>query len=339
MPRLLDPIQVGRAIIRNRIVMPPMATESATESGEPTQKTLEHYMARARAGVGLIVLEHAYVSPSGRFSRHQLGIHNDGLVPLYRDLVAELQSTGATVALQITHCGSAGSRELTGSTPLGPSAVLHPNGTEVPRELQEAEIIDLKAAFLEAALRVSRAGFDMLMVHSAHGYLLSQFLSPLTNKREDAYGGPVNSRAALLVSIVKAVKARAPGLPVIVRLGIQDQYPDSVPPNPSFSGGLVLEDGIEAARLAQFAGADILDISGGMCGSRPGGAPAAYFLPWVERVKPAVDIPVVTTGGITEPQVADDIVRQGKADMVGVGRAMLKDAKWAEAALRALGNG
>jgi 2,4-dienoyl-CoA reductase-like NADH-dependent reductase (Old Yellow Enzyme family) len=315
-----------------------MATESATESGEPTQKTLEHYHARARAGVGLIVLEHAYVSTSGRFSRHQLGIHSDGLVPLYRDIVGELHSAGATVALQITHCGSAGTRDLTGSTPLGASAALHPNGTQMPRELPAAEIAELKEAFLEAALRVDRAGFDMVMVHSAHGYLLSQFLSPLTNKREDIYGGPVASRAALLVAIVQAIKGRAPGLPVIVRLGIQDQYPDSVPPNPIFSGGLTLEDGIEAARLTESAGADLLDISGGMCGSRPSGAPAAYFLPWVERLKPAVNIPVVTTGGIAQAQMADDIVRQGKADMVGVGRAMLKDADWAASAIRTLKN-
>lgn len=334
MPRLSEPIWIGGVKVRNRIMLPPMATETATEKGEPTQKTLDHYMERASAGVGLVVMEHAYVMPEGRFSKHQMGIYSDELSWAYRDMVREIRSTGAQVALQLTHGGSATSPEITGHLPLGPSAVMHPAGHALPVELQPADIRDIVEAFVEAASRVKSLGFDMVMIHSAHGYLLSQFLSPITNKRDDDFGGNIESRARLLLTILKNARRHLEGYPFIVRLGIQDQYPEGVEPDPRFEGGLMLQEGVQVVSLLEQVGTELLDISGGFSGARPQGAPPAYFLPWQEAAKRATSIPVVATGGITESALACEILKQGKADMVGIGRAMLKNPFWASEALK-----
>lgn len=328
MARLLDPISIKNLTLKNRIVMPPMANNLATEKGEITPRLIDHYVRRAGAEVALLIVEHSYVVPTGRFHRNQLGIHDDTLVTGLRELVDRVHAEGAKIGIQITHAGSATTRETTGYQPEAPSPVIHPvRQTEVPRELTVAEIEQLVEAFAQAAQRAVRAGFDMVEIHSAHGYLLNEFLSPLTNKRTDEYGGDLEGRARFPLEVTRAVrKAVGPEFPVFYRLGADDRL----------EGGLTLADSKLLAPRLQDAGVDVLDISGGLTGGRPEGAPPAYFLPLAEGIKPVIEIPVILTGGITEPLLADRIVREGKADLIGIGRALLADPEWAVKAVRKL---
>lgn len=327
MPDLLTPLPWKGMVLRNRIVMPPMASDLATPEGEPTRRHFDHYLPRARGGVALVVVEHSYVQPGGRLTPTQLGIHHDGVVEPFRKLVAAIHATGARVAIQITHAGGATTEAVCGSQPVGPSEVPHPRTGRAPRALGEDELPALAEAFAAAARRARLAGFDAVEIHGAHGFLLNQFLSPLTNRRQDRYGGSLENRARFPLEVVKAVRAAVgPDFPVMYRLGAADNVP----------GGLTLEESQEVAPLLVEAGVDLLDISGGLGGSRPAGAPPGYFVPLAVGIKQVVEVPVLVTGGITDPFFADEIVRTGKADLVGIGRALLADPDWARKAIEAL---
>lgn len=327
MQGLLSPLEVKRLLLRNRIVMPPMASNAAGEDGQPTQRHLEYYLPRARSGVGLVIWEHTYVHPSGRLTRGQLGLHHDGLVEAYRPLVSALKATGARVAIQLTHAGGATTEAACGTQPVGPSAVVHPRTGRAPRALTPEEMASLREAFAAAARRAQRAGFEAVEIHGAHGFLLNQFLSPLTNRRADAYGGSLEDRARFPLEVVRAVReAVGPDYPVFYRLGAADNLP----------GGLPLEEAKVVAPWLVEAGVDLLDVSGGLGGSHPAGAPPGFFLPLAEGIKSVVKVPVVGVGGISDPFFADEIVRSGRADLVAVGRALLADAEWAARAIAIL---
>ncbi len=330
MVRLFDPLRVGRLLLKNRIVMPPMATELSTERGEVTEQLIRHYEERAR-GLGLLIVEHSYISPEGKRSPRQLGVYSDDLIPGLRKLAEAVKSHGTPVALQINHAGSLTQRSICGSQPVAPSAIRHPRGVETPRALTGEEIDEIIRAFREAARRVADAGFDAVEIHGAHGFLLSQFLSPLTNRREDEYGGPLEHRVRLPLRVVEAVREElGRGFPILYRLGVEDMMP----------GGLTLEEGVKAARLLADAGVDILDISGGLIGSSPPGLEGpGYFVPQAEAVKRAVDVPVIGVGGINTAEEADAIIRSRRVDLVAVGRALLRDPQWALKALRLLRGG
>lgn len=337
---LLSSIEVRGHTIRNRITMAPMASDVATEAGEPTEKHFKHYSMRAKS-VGLMIVEHAYVTPEGKLSKTQLGIHEDGLVPLYKDLLERLKPYGATMALQITHAGNAAKSEVTGLPVYGPSPIPHPNplyasGDEV-QELTLEDLERIKIQFGKAAKRAEEAGFDAIQLHGAHGYLLNQFTSPLVNMRTDEYGGSLENRARFVLEVVRHVREVISDNTILIyRLAAAD-YAPSVPV-PMSQKGLVIEEGVEIAEWLVAAGVDILDISGGIGGSRPKGAPAAYFLSLAEKVKERVGerAPVILTGGITEASLADAIVREGKVDFAGIGRALLTDPEWADKALEML---
>jgi len=327
MAGLLTPLEYRGLVLRNRIVMPPMASDVATPEGEPTGRHLDHYLPRARGGVGLVIVEHSYVELRGRLTRTQLGIHHDGLVDAFRPLVDAIHETGARVAIQITHAGGATTEEVCGTRPVGPSGVPHPRSGCAPRALGAEELPSLVEAFGAAARRARLAGFDAVEIHGAHGFLLNQFLSPLTNRRQDGYGGSLENRARFPLEVVRAVRrAVGPDFPVLYRLGAADNVP----------GGLTLEESQVVAPWLVEAGVDVLDVSGGLGGSRPPGAPPGYFVPLAEGIKRVVEVPVVVTGGITDPFFADGIVRAGKADLVGIGRALLADPDWARKAIASL---
>ena len=327
MPGLLSPLQVKGLLLRNRIVMAPMASDIATEEGEPTDRHLRHYLPRAEGGVALIIVEHSYVQKSGRLTRPQLGIHHDGLVDAYRRLVSAIKEKGVPVVIQITHAGGATTPEVCGSQPVGPSAVVNPRSGLVPRELSQEEMTTVRQAFADAARRAQQAGFDGVEIHGAHGFLLGQFLSPLTNRRDDAYGGSLENRARFPLEVVRAVReAVGPHYPVFYRLGATDNIP----------GGLTVDDAKVVAPWLVKAGVDVLDISGGLGGSRPQGAPPGFFVPHAQAVKSVVDVPVIAVGGIRDPIFADEIVRTGKADLVAIGRPLLADPQWAAKAIAAL---
>lgn len=199
----------------------------------------------------------------------------------------------------------------------------------IPHELTKNEIEDIVNDFKKAASRVKEAGFDGVEIHSAHGYLLNQFFSPLSNKRIDEYGGGVNNRIRIHLEVIKAVReVVGKDFPVLLRLGASDYM----------EGGSTIEDSKIAAKEFEKAGIDILDVSGGFCGYNvPGVSEQGYFASLTEEIKKVVSMPVILTGGITEAKAAEKLLADGKADLIGVGRAIYKDSKWAERSIKELG--
>ncbi len=346
---LLDPITIKNMRLNNRLVMPPMATAKALTDGHVTPEMLAYYQEKSAGGyIGLVIIEHSYVSPEGKAHERQLSAADDAVIDGLMKLASVIHGQGSKTIMQINHAGSAASPEITGGRPVAPSAVDNPRRGSSPRELDKEEIASLIKSFAAAAGRARAAGFDGVELHSAHGFLLNQFFSPLTNRRRDEYGGEVNGRIRIHLEIVQAVReALGADFPVFVRLGASD-YCD---------GGTTIEDSIMAAQALEAAGVDVLDVSGGFCGfSIPGAStgPAAagaahddgenagagggsgYFAPLTEALKQVVGIPVILTGGIKDPGVADRLLREGKADLIGVGRAILADSLWAKKAVEAL---
>ena len=329
MPGLLSPLTVRHRTLRNRIVMPPLWSGKAGLDGLVTDAHVHYHRERAAAGCGLVIVEHAFVEVRGRHSATQLGVHTDAAVPGLARLATAIRAEGALACLQLAHAGSKGNPAVLGRPGVGPSAVAHPYALDcgVPEPLSEPALAAVVQAFAAAADRARRAGFDGVEIHAAHGFLLSQFLSPLTNRRVDAYGGDVQGRGRLHLHVTEAVR-RAVGadLLVLVRLGAGDDTP----------GGLELADSLTLAPALVAAGVDLLDVSGGLQGSRPEGAAPGYFVRFAEAIRGVAGVPVAVAGGITDASHADLLVREGRTDLVGVGRAMLTNPRWAADAIREL---
>lgn len=330
MSLLLTPLQSGSLTLPNRLVMPPMATSKAEPNGKVSQGLLDYYAEKSQGGyIPLIIVEHSFIHPEGKASENQLSIAGDDVVEPLKKLAEVLHRNGSKGVLQINHAGSLTTEKVTGAVPTGPSPVINPRkAEELPRELTQKEITAIIEAFWNAARRVKEAGFDGVEIHSAHGYLLNQFFSPLTNKRTDEYGGDVHNRIRIHLQVIEAVRtAVGKDFPLLLRLGASDYT----------EGGTTLEDSLIAAQEFEKAGVDILDISGGFSGySVPGLTGQGYFAPLTEAIKKAVSIPVILTGGITEASAAEQLLADGKADLIGVGRAMLGDSKWAQKAVESL---
>lgn len=329
MPGLLDPLIIRDFTFRNRIVMPPLWSGKATTRGEVTDAIVEYHRLRAAAGCGLVITEHAYVHPWGRNSVDQLGIHTDDNLAGFERLAGAIREEGAVAVAQLAHAGSKTTAAVAGRVPLAPSACLQPHlpEGELPEAMTPAHIEELIEAFARAARRAVDAGFNGVEVHSAHGFLLSQFLSPLTNHRADAYGGSLGARAQLLVEILGAVRDRIGPEPLLlVRLAATDETP----------GGVEIAESCEVAGWLVEVDVDLLDVSGGLQGSRPAGRGPGYYVPYARAIREATGCPVIATGGITEAAQAEAVVRARDADLVGIGRAMLKDPAWAEKAIASL---
>jgi 2,4-dienoyl-CoA reductase-like NADH-dependent reductase (Old Yellow Enzyme family) len=335
MKHLFSELDVAGVCLANRIVLPPMATEQADADGHPSPTTAGYYGSLAATGVAMVVVEHSCVTPEGRASPGQMSLASDAHVSGHADITAAIHAAGSLCAAQISHAGSNRRAEMPGRC-LGPSAVENPVSHLVPEEMSSSDIVATIRAFGAAAGRVREAGYDFVEVHCAHGYLLGEFLSPLTNHRTDAYGRTPAGRRRLLLEIVEEVQAAAHGdLPLMVRLGVADNPPLLQ----LYEGGLTMAEGVEAARALEDAGVAILDLSAGICGSRPTGVTGeAYFRPFAEAVSAAVRCHVVCTGGITQPQTAQDIIQNQAADLVGVGRALAADHDWVRKAREAAGH-
>jgi len=318
---LLDLLEVKGLILKNRIVMPPMHTGLATTEGAVTDKLIEHYTRRSKA-LGLLIVEHSYVSLGGRRSERQLGIHRDHLISGLERLSSSVHATGTPIVIQVNHAGGRASMEITGTRPVAPSPIAD------ARELRLDEIEALTEAFAVAADRAMRAGFDGVELHGAHGYLLNQFFSPLTNRRRDKYGGSLENRMRFPIEVVERVKERVGGRLLLYRLGSDDLHP----------GGIRIEDSMKFAGKLEEAGVDIIDVSGGLCGD--GSArfqdKQGYFVPQAKKIKEVVNVPVIGVGGITDPKYANKLVKEGQIDLVAVGRALLKDPDWAIKTIKTL---
>jgi len=318
---LLDPLNVKGLTLKNRIVMPPMHTGLATTVGAVTDELIEHYTRRSKA-LGLLVVEHSYISLDGRRSERQLGICDDGLVPGLEKLCSSVHATGTPVSIQINHAGRRASMEITGTRPVAPSP------TADARKLRLDEIEALTEAFAVAAKRAMRAGFDGVELHGAHGYLLNQFFSPLTNRRRDKYGGSLENRMRFPLEVIERVKERVGGRLLLYRIGSDDLHPE----------GIKIEDSMNFSVKLEEAGVDIIDVSGGLCGD--GSAQfqdkQGYFVPQAQKIKVVVNVPVIGVGGITDPKYANMLIQEGRVDLVAVGRALLKDPDWGTRAIKTL---
>ncbi|KTE91508.1 oxidoreductase [Desulfitobacterium hafniense] len=321
---LFEPIRIKDLEIKNRIVMPPMALDIATEQGAITHKLIEHYRMRTR-GVGMIIVEHAYVNPEGKAHPRQLGIHRDDLIPALEHLAAEIHKQGAVVGIQISHGGARSMGNICGPSSIQSQYLTRfgeadrKNCRVLPRKLDQEGIKGIIADFARAARRAQKAGFDFVEIHGAHGYLVNQFYSPLTNIRRDEYGGSLERRLTFPLEVVKSVR-RAVGrsMPVFYRLGADDRLP----------GGNTVQDSALAAQALEAAGVDCLDLSGGISGYLRHGE-EGFFAYMGQAIKPQVTIPVMVTGGIKTGNKANEMIAGGIADFVGVGRTLLKENEWA----------
>ncbi len=325
MTKLSESITIGKLCVSNRLVMPPMATLKAAEGDSISDEALEYYRERAKySKIGLIIAEHMYVNIQGKAHPRQVSIASDECIPGLSKLTGIVHGEGVKIIAQINHAGSAASSETTGQTPAAPSAVYHPrHNKELPAEMTEEQVHKVAEWFADAALRAKKSGFDGVEIHSAHGYLLNQFYSPLTNHRTDAYGAQsIENRTRLHCEIIRTVrKATGDDFVIIVRLGGCDYE----------EGGSTVDDCVKACTLFEKSGADLIHISGGINGYiRPGHSEPGYFRDMSIPVKKAVKIPVILTGGVTEPGQAEAIINEGCADLVGVGRAIFKNAHWAD---------
>ena len=311
---LHTPLTVHNVKLANRLVMPPMAT-GKTPDGTVQDDLLAYYDARSKGGcIGLIVIEHAYISPEGKA--------HEGLTKL----VETIHKNNTRVIAQINHAGSAATEEITGYPAISASVTAqseYARKSEKPvREMTADDMHTVAKKFAEAALRVKEAGFDGVEIHAAHGYLLDQFYSPLGNKRTDAYGGDLDGRIHLLLDVIRTVReAVGADYLVALRLGASD-YTES---------GATIDDAVYACKKFEKAGVDLLDISGGFNGftvkNRKG---PGFFSDASSAIREAVHVPVILTGGVTKANEAEALLEEGAADLIGVGRAIFKDADWAK---------
>lgn len=328
---LNTPIKIKNIEIENRLVMPPMATAKSDSDGKVTEQLCEYYNEKSQGGyIGLIITEHCYVSPEGKASKGQLSIADDSVIDGLRKLTSIIHNNGSKVFAQISHAGSAASKNVTGMEVIGVSAVINDGMVgkykELPKEMTKEQIKQTVKNFADGARRAKQAGFDGVEIHSAHGYLLNQFYSPLTNRRNDEYGSStMENRLRIHKEIIQAVQAEVgEDFPVALRLGGCD-YTD---------GGSTIADSVEAALLFESYGIDLLDISGGLNGYIiPGKTEPGYFSDMSEQIKKKVSIPVILTGGIVSADVAECLLQKEKTDFIGIGRAILKNSCWAKDAM------
>lgn len=308
--------------LKNRVVVPPMASQTADEAGFVSDKTLAHYKNLSQSGAALIWVEYSFIHRSGRSEKNQLGVDHDDKIPGLQKLARLLQAQNMKVGLQMVHAGGKSDPELTGETLWGASAIPVPVKAATlptPREISLQEIQILKQHYVAAARRASLAGFDAVELHAAHGYGLNQWLSSLTNQRQDFYGGSLERRARLLFEIVDEVRAQFPSLLLAVRLPGQDHMPE----------GLSIDDSLWIARELRRRGVQLLDISSGIGGwRRPGGREGeGYLVPDAAKVRQFTGGPVIAVGGIESGEYIDESLKACSFDFAAVGRAILKDPK------------
>ena len=319
-----ESLKIKNLHIHNRIVMPPMASEK-TEDGRITPAHLRYYTKRCGSGgIGLVITEHMYIMPEGRASVGQINISDDESIEGLKSLTAAIHEGGSKVFAQINHAGFKAPEGIIGRKPVGPSAeafTLRSGEVVVPEELGPMQIKAICAAFAGAALRAKKAGYDGVEIHAAHGYLLCQFYSPLSNKRQDKFSGSgLETRVRMHLEVIKAVRqAVGEDYPVAIRMGGCDYM----------EGGSTIEDCVEACKLFEQAGIDIIDLSGGHCGFQPAGREGVLFENMAKAVKAAVSVPIILTGGIVDGKEAQRLLNENVCDMVGIGRALLKDPDWA----------
>jgi 2,4-dienoyl-CoA reductase-like NADH-dependent reductase (Old Yellow Enzyme family) len=337
---LFSPFHLRSLVFASRIGVSPMCQYSS-EDGFATDWHLVHLGCRAQGGAGLVILEASAVLPEGRISSADLGIWKDAHIPALARIAAFLHSQGARAGIQLAHAGrkasmappQIGDRLLLpaegGWQPVAPSALAFSPTYAVPESLDQPGIDAVVEAFRQAASRALTAGFDFVEIHAAHGYLLHQFLSPLSNQRTDAYGGSFQNRAHLVEEVVRAVRAEWPShLPIFVRISATDWA----------DGGWNIDESVQLARLFKDLGVDLVDVSsGGLVPYAQIPAGPGYQVEFASRIRREASIPTASVGLITAPAQANAIIEQGDADLVLLGREFLNHPYWPLHAAATLG--
>jgi 2,4-dienoyl-CoA reductase-like NADH-dependent reductase (Old Yellow Enzyme family) len=329
-PHLFSPLQLRGVSLRNRVVISPMCQYSAID-GVANDWHLVHLGARAAGGAGLVIAEATAVTAAGRISPADLGIWNDEQVAPLARIVEFLHSQGAAAGIQLAHAGRKAATAVPwegtgpldadsgGWTVVGASPIAYDDEHQQPHELSVPELEALVEQFVAAARRSVTAGFDVLEIHGAHGYLLSTFHSPLTNQRTDAYGGDFAGRTKLTLDIARAIRAAVPeGIALFLRVSATDWV----------EGGWTLEETVRLAKEARAVGVDLVDCSsGGVSPDQQIAVGTGYQVPFARAVREA-GVPSGAVGLIEEPAFADSLVRDGDADLVLIARASLRDPNW-----------
>jgi 2,4-dienoyl-CoA reductase-like NADH-dependent reductase (Old Yellow Enzyme family) len=342
-PHIFRPLQVRGITLRNRLVVSPMCQYSCeARDGLATTWHLVHLGSRAVGGAGLVFTEATAVTPEGRISPQDLGIWSDRHAQALRPIVEFLKAQGATTGIQLAHAGRKAStarpwegiRGLAdhegGWVPVAPSPIPFGDTYRTPREMTPQDIAGVVKAFADAAARAHEVGFDVVEVHAAHGYLVHEFLSPLANHRTDHYGGSWKNRVRILVEIVEAIRTRWPDhKPLFVRLSVTDWSP----------GGWDVEDSIHLARELAPRGVDVIDCSsGGLLPNQQIPTEPGYQVPFAERIRREAPVMTMAVGLITTPEQAEEIIENGRADLVAMAREFLRNPYFPLYAARRLGN-
>ena len=340
MPDLFSEFRLKSVTLRNRIVMSPMCQYSAVD-GAPTDWHLVNLGARAAGGVGLVFAEATAVSPEGRISPGDTGLWNGAQVDAFRRITDFVSAHGAVAGIQLAHAGRKASTHVPwegagplapgeGSwTTLAPSPVAFDAGSPAPREMTAGDMERVIDEFAAAARRAADAGFGVVEVHAAHGYLLHEFLSPLSNRRSDGFGGPLENRMRFPLRVASAVRAAFPAeRPVFVRISATDWA----------DGGWDLDQSVVFSRELKELGVDLVDCSsGGLVPYAKVAVGPGYQVPFAEAIRRGAGIPTAAVGMITEPRQAEAILAEGKADAIVMARAFLRDPYWPMHAAKELG--
>lgn len=324
MSKLFETSEINGMKLSNRFVRSATWEGMAAEDGGCTPKLIDTMAALAQGGVGLIISSHAYVSPEGQAGPWQLGIYRDELVSGLESMTKAVHDKGGKIVIQLAHAGYFSFAKLTGQTPMAPSEV-DGFAKGARREMTVEDIRQVVSAYGAAAARAQQAGFDGVQIHSAHGYLLSQFLSPAFNQRNDQYGGAIRNRARLLIEVLQSVRnAVGKNYPVLVKMNCQD----------FIDNGLALEDSLQAGAMLSQNGIDAIELSGGvliggkLSPSRMGiktEEKEAYFQQDAIAFKKQVDVPLILVGGNRSFQVAERLVDDGVADYLSMSRPFIRE--------------
>ncbi|MFA5635508.1 MAG: NADPH dehydrogenase NamA [Anaerovoracaceae bacterium] len=326
MANIFSEYSIKNLAIKNRIVMPPMCMYVAPETGMVTGWHVIHYATRAVGGAGLIIVEATGVAPEGRLTSNDLGIWEDAHVPGLTSIVKAVHENGAKIGIQINHGGR--KCEAMGMDIEAPSAIAYDEKSKTPRAMTKDDIVETVNEFKNAAIRADKAGFDLIEIHAAHGYLLSEFLSPLTNRRQDEYGGSYENRVRFLGEVLDAVRSVWPqDKPIEVRVSAEDYG----------EGGNQPADLAAMLNLIKDRGIDSINVStGGVIPVVPKAFPG-YQVPHAEMIKRLTGLPVAAGGLLSDPTEVNKVIEEEKADQVYLGRELLRNPYWALHASRTLG--
>jgi len=324
--KLFESGKFGRLKSKNRLMMAPMVRNYAASNGQVTKRYIDHIESIAAGGVGTLILEASYITLRGKGFKNQLGIQNDAAIPGLKKLAQSAHKHRALIGVQIYHGGRQASKLTMGMQPVGPSPIASPLVGEIPHQLTKAEIRKIVTEYAEAAKRAKKAGMDFVEIHGAHGYLVTQFLSPFSNQRKDEYGGTFEKRFRFVQEVYLAIRNKVgSNFTVTIRLSADEMV----------KGGLTINDTVKIAKKLEALGVDAIHVSAGNYGSYvkgmmipPMATAEGPLIAYAKRIKKAVSIPVIAVAKLGDPKTAEGVLKSKAADFIALGRPLLADPQW-----------